>query len=88
MTRHDIIDNSEIVDGDLSSSAIKLDGTRGSAVFKIPTTFFTGMEESGGSLRDVGVEHLIQGQAVGVAAIKSDSGGNSEVGLACLVKYP
>ena len=81
VTRHDIIDNSEIVDGDLSSSAIKLEGTHGSAVFKIPKSFFTGMEDSGGSLRDVG---LIQGHAVGVAAIKSDSGGNSEVGMTCM----
>ena len=82
VTRLDIIDNSEIVDGDLSSSAIKLEGTQGSAVFKIPKSFFTGMEDSGGSLRDV--ENLVQGQAVGVAAIKSDSGGNSEVGMTCM----
>ncbi len=81
VTMHDIIVNSEIVDGDLSSSAIKLEGTQGSAVFKIPKSFFTGMEDSGGSLRDVGGDHLIQGEAVGVAAIKSDSGGNSEVGM-------
>ncbi len=81
VTRHDIIENSEIINGDLSSSAIKLDGAQGSAVFKIPKSFFIGMEDLGGSLRDVGVEHLIQGQAVGIVAIKSDSGGNSEVGL-------
>jgi len=73
-TRLDIIEEGTAAVDDHSSLVTNLDGMQGSIFFKLPPSFFTGMEDGA----DV---DYIEGRAVGVAVIKSLAGGKSEVGV-------
>ena len=63
---HQIVTDGEI-DGDPGSSIVELEGIKGFVAAKIPASFFAGMFE------------MTTGEGLGIIAIKSSTGTDSEV---------
>jgi len=66
---YQMVDDGKIIDGDRSSLKIEIEGRGGTIDFNIPGYFFEGMDS------------LTAGKALGIAILRSASGGESEVGF-------
>lgn len=67
MSKHELVEDGEVVVDDPSSLRIEIEGFEGAIVSMIPVDFFVGMES------------LVAGKLFGIVTVKSLTGGKAEV---------